>query len=150
MPNFQPTNNCACVTAGDQLEKSPGPAPPVQTISRDQQPPKQFGGALEVSQPQLEEEESTSQLRQKVSHLEIKFEDLLNAASDDLKKRKVPIPQIRRSLFLRRVSDMIDVGLVAGLRHEIQEVDMVDDLLMHITTCWTSTSDTTLQIQVEV
>ena len=96
----------------------------------------------EVSQPdpgQVEGEEDTSQLRQTVKHLEKGFEGLLNAASDDLEERKVPVRRISQSLFVRRPSDHeTDIDLVAGHRHEIREAETVDDLfvVLSIGKCW--------------
>ena len=74
-----------------------------------------------------------------MKHLEKKFVGLLNAASDDLKKRKVPIPKIRRSLFVRRASDtQTDSDLVASLRREIGEADTVDNIfdILSAGKCW--------------
>ena len=130
------TRYAIIVTTGDHCI----PAPSAQSIPREKQPPGQIVDAPEVSQPDpgQAEGEDTTQLRQKVKHLEKKFEDLLNAAGDDLKKRKVSIPKIRRSLFVRRASDMTDIDLVAGHRHEIREADMVDDLfdILSAGKCW--------------
>ena len=97
--------------------------------------------APEVSQPDLgqAEGEDITQLRQKVKHLEKKFEGLLNAASDDLEERKVPVRRISRSLFVRRASDQeTDIDLVAGHRQEIREADTVDDLfaVLSVGKCW--------------
>ena len=123
---------CACVTAGDHSI----PAPSAHSVPREKQPPGQIVDAPEISQPGLgqAEGEDITQLRQKVKRLEKKFEDLLNVAGDDLKKRKVSIPKIRRSLFVRCASDMTDIDLVA----EIGEADMVDDLfdILSAGKCW--------------
>ena len=59
-----------------------------------------------------------------------KFKDLHNQASDDLKKRKVLVPKIRPSLFVRRASDtQTDIDLVASHRHEIREAGDLSDIL---------------------
>ena len=122
MPNFVTTAH-----AGDQVEESPSPAPMTQSVSREQ-PPGQIVDAPKVSQPdlgQVEEKTDTNHLRQQVKHLENKFEDLLDAACDDLEERKTPIHKITRSLLVRRVSET-NLDLVAGHRHEIQEANTLD------------------------
>ena len=98
--------------------------------------------APEISQPDLVqvEGENTSHLRQRVKDMEIDFEDLLSATTDDLEKRKVPIiRKIRQSLFVHRASDtQTDSDLVVGLQHEIQKADTVDDLFLILSAgkCW--------------
>ena len=97
--------------------------------------------APEVSQPDLSqvEGEATSRLLNEVESLEKEFNNLLDEASEYLEKKKVPIPKLRRSLFVRRASDtQTDNDLVAGLRHEIREADTVDDLFDILSTekCW--------------
>lgn len=128
---------CVCVTAGNELEESTSPASLVGSISRGQ-------GAVnapKVSRPdgdQIEGEEDTSQLKQKVKHLERKFEDLLNAASDDLEKRGVSVRKIRRSLRVRRATDVTDIEDVAGHQEKIQNANTVDDLfdVLSLAECW--------------
>jgi len=114
---------------------------PAQSILSEQQPPEQIVDAPEVSQPDLVqvEGENTSQLRQRVKDMEIDFEDLLSATTDDLERRKVPIRKIRQLLFVRRASDtQTDSDLVAGLQHEIRKADTVDDLFLILSAgkCW--------------
>ena len=88
---------------------------------------------------QVEGEEDTSQLQQRVKNLEMKFKNLLDAASDDLNKRKIPVPKIRQSLFFHQASDTRrGYDLVAGHQHEIREAGVVDglfDILSH-GKCW--------------
>ena len=94
--------------------------------------------APEVSQPHLRQAlEAPSQLQQQVTHLENKFEDLLNAACDDLEKRKVSIHKITRSLLVRRASET-NLDLVTGHRHEIKEANTVDNLFKILSDekCW--------------
>ena len=81
----------------------------------------------------------TSQLQQKVRKMEMKFEDLLNAACNDLEERKVPISKIRRSLFVPRATDtQTDSDCVAGHKHEIQKANTMDDLFVVLSAgkCW--------------
>ena len=67
------------------------------------------------------------------------FEGIINAASDDLEERKVPVCRISRSLFVHHASDCeTDINLVAGHQHEIREADTVDDLFVVLSAgkCW--------------
>ena len=130
------------ITADDQLQKvSLCCTPPAHGIPREEQPPRQIVDAPEVSQSYRGqvEGEAITQLRKKVKHMEKMFEDLLNAASDDLEERKVPIRKIRRSLYIRRASDtQTDIDLVAGHRHDIRQANTVDDLFEVLSAgkCW--------------
>jgi len=113
------------------------------TISNPTPPqsPPILGQAVDVPEiPRAEvERDAISQLREEVKYLETKFEDLLNATSDYLEKKKTPIQAIRKLLYIRRASDTeTDVDLVAGYRSEIREADTVDDLfeILSAGKCW--------------
>ena len=80
-----------------------------------------------------------SQLLNEVESLEKEFNNLLDAASECLKEREVPIPKLRQSLFVRCASDtQTDFDLVAGFQHEIKEAKTMDDLFDILSTrkCW--------------
>ena len=73
--------------------------------------------------------EDNSELQQKVEDVEKKFEDLLNAACGDLEKRKVPIRQIRESLYVCRATDtQTDTNHDTGHQCKIQEANTVEHL----------------------
>ena len=96
---------------------------------------------LDITEPDVGEVESEaiSQLRQEVKHLEMKFENLLNATSDYLKKKKIPIPAIRISLHVRHPSELeTDIDLVADHQCVIREADTVDNLFDNLSAkrCW--------------
>ena len=117
---------------GDHLTTTTPPQSP--------QTPGQTVDALEIPQADVGDvaREAISQLRQEVKHLEMNFEDLLQATSAYLEK-KTPIQTIRRSLYVRRASDTeTDIDLVAGHRHEIREADTVGDLfdVLSAGKCW--------------
>ena len=118
---------------GDLLTTISSPTPP--------QSPPIPGQAVDVPEiPRAEvEREAISQLREEVKHLETKFENLLNATSDYLEKKKTPIQAIRKPLYIRRASDTeTDIELVAGYRSEIRDADTVDDLfeILSAGKCW--------------
>ena len=97
---------CNIVTAGEN-EESPSRMSSAQGILSGEQLPGQIVGIPEVSQPAVDqvEGENTTQLLLRVKGMELEFEDLLNATSEDLEERKVPIRKIRQSLFVHRASD---------------------------------------------
>ena len=127
---------------GEQWTDSSLQSPPAHSIPSEEQAPGQIVNAPKVVQlglHQVQREVDTSQLRQQVKQMESKFEDLLNAASDDLERRKVPTRKISRSLFVRRASDtQTHIDRVAGHLHEIREADTVDHLFSVLSAgkCW--------------
>ena len=91
--------------------------------------------------PDLEqvEGEATSPSLNEVKSLEKMFDNLLDLTSEYLHKKEIEIHKIRRSLYVRHMSDtQTDSDYVAGHRQEIKETETVYDVfeILSANKCW--------------